>query len=133
VTSDQDDNQFQPVLDRYDNEFRPVFLGTPAYGTTTSGAVEYVQVGYGGIVFGYVWASVTDNAAGFVPTPRGVRAAPSWEGTFIHLHQQGVSARDALDWIAHGPGGGPSGGNATGEPQHADNLAALHAAAATAN
>ncbi|GAB3945095.1 hypothetical protein [Micromonospora vulcania] len=64
-----------------DPEFRPVSLPDNYPGTTTS-AVRVLPVRLGGRTIGYLWAAVTDDAAGFVERPDaghvGLNAGIGW-------------------------------------------------------
>ncbi|MFD0902531.1 hypothetical protein [Actinomadura sediminis] len=81
----------------------PLSLQVPAsYGLTTAGPVRHLPVVRDdGLVLGYLWAAVHDNAARYLPRDDaaaiGSLAANAWVPRLRELHAQGVPALEALE------------------------------------
>lgn len=77
------------------------------YEAITEYSVRYLTVQREGITLGFVWASVGDAAAGYVPrTAAGDEAFDAGAGWLLRLreaHSQGLSPLAALDWLAEHP------------------------------
>ncbi|WP_051177979.1 hypothetical protein [Nocardia concava] len=73
---------------------------TSTYPDETGSAVIYLSVVLKGVVVGYVWASVSDDAAGYIPRAAvgdvGVVAGGLWRARLIDAHRTGLSALDAV-------------------------------------
>ncbi|WP_131736234.1 hypothetical protein [Actinomadura roseirufa] len=74
------------------------------YDSATRKPVIYLPVVLGGEPIGYLWAAVTDHAAGFVrraeALERAFRAPMVWDARLDEAHERGVPARDAVRrWI----------------------------------
>ncbi|MBB6119512.1 hypothetical protein [Nocardiopsis algeriensis] len=81
------------------DDFAPVTVGK-TYRSYTDQPVRYIPVRLGEHLIGYLWASVTDDAADFQPLlpPEVVhnRAHRWWVGEFMRLQESGVSPLRAL-------------------------------------
>ncbi|MBB6119513.1 hypothetical protein [Nocardiopsis algeriensis] len=90
--------QLWPEIDRWNN-FAPETIGK-TYAPRTRQPVRYLPVFLQGRVIGYLWASVTDDAADFQPLlPPEIfhnRARGWWVGEFMRLRGSGVSPLEAL-------------------------------------
>ncbi|WP_306369530.1 hypothetical protein [Nocardiopsis sp. CC223A] len=89
-----------PEMDRWsDVSFAPVTLGR-TFDTVTDQPVRYLPVHLGDELIGYLWASVTDEAADFqflLPGDvTGNRARGWWLTEFRHLRESGVTPLQAL-------------------------------------
>ncbi|MEU6580760.1 hypothetical protein [Nocardia sp. NPDC046763] len=73
---------------------------TTTYPDETSSAVIYLPVSLKGTIVGYVWASTTDDAAGYIPRTAvghtGFVAGGLWRARLINAHMAGLSALDAV-------------------------------------
>ncbi|MFC9943137.1 hypothetical protein [Streptomyces pratensis] len=98
------------------------------YPETTDHPVRYLTVQREGQPLGYLWASVANEAAGYEPrTAAGdeaFEAGSKWLLRLREAHSRGLTALDALDWIAHLPGT-EMGGIASKELTKAPSLDAL--------
>ncbi|MFW6642078.1 hypothetical protein ACOALZ_18800 [Nocardiopsis algeriensis] len=94
----EEDPQLWPEMDRWNN-FAPETIGK-TYAPRTDQPVCYLPVFLQGRLIGYLWASVTDDAADFQPLlPPEVlhnRARGWWVGEFMRLQESGVSPLQAL-------------------------------------
>ncbi|WP_328870975.1 hypothetical protein OHT76_13100 [Streptomyces sp. NBC_00287] len=74
------------------------------YEETTDNPVRYFTVRREGVIVGYVWAAVGEEAAGFEPrTAAGEAAFEAGAGWLLRLraaHAQGLNALAALAWLA---------------------------------
>ncbi|QIS08960.1 hypothetical protein [Nocardia arthritidis] len=72
----------------------------PTYATVTSAAVRFLPVVKNGSVLGYLWASVTGDAADYLPRSAagdaGKLAAGLWRMRLGDAHTAGLSATDAI-------------------------------------
>lgn len=70
------------------------------YASETDAPVRYLPVRLDSVVVGYVWAAVTDDAAGYLPRPEAGRtgeiAAGLWQLRFSDAYRAGRPATDAL-------------------------------------
>lgn len=73
---------------------------TSTYSDETASAVIYLPVNLKGAIVGYVWASVSDEAAGYISRAAvgnvGVVAGGLWRARLIDAHKTGLSALDAV-------------------------------------
>lgn len=103
------------------------------YTPTAKGPVRYLPVTLGGQVIGYLWASPTSNAAGFVrrmqSAEQAFRAPLTWSDRLRKSYAEGLAPTDALrHWIGV-PEDPEGGGIAAGEEEReAANLAELYEA-----
>ncbi|WP_030546048.1 hypothetical protein [Streptomyces albus] len=99
------------------------------YEDITDHPVRYFAVRGSGQVLGYVWASFGDNAAGYTPrTPAGdaaFEAGGQWLLRLREAHGEGLTALNALDWVAEHPPLPEWGSIAETEPAEAPSLDAL--------
>ncbi|MCN9239909.1 hypothetical protein NGF19_03755 [Streptomyces sp. RY43-2] len=99
------------------------------YESYTEHPVRYFTVQREGRTLGFVWASVDDAAAGYVPrTAVGDEAFEVGAGWLLCLRQaysQGLSPLAALNWLAQGPSHPELGLITEGSPREAESLDAL--------
>ncbi|MGW5105767.1 hypothetical protein [Nocardia sp. NPDC004123] len=73
---------------------------TTTYPEETASAVIYLPVSLKGTIVGYVWASTSDDAAGYIPRTAvghtGFVAGGLWRSRLINAHMAGLSALDAV-------------------------------------
>ncbi|MFC9931248.1 hypothetical protein [Streptomyces sp. NPDC127190] len=85
----------------------------PRYETETSAPVVFVDVSINGRIIGYLWASESDDAAGYEPrTAAGhiaVDAAADWLVYLSKAKERGLSSLDALHEATHWKGTERSG------------------------
>ncbi|WP_157116364.1 hypothetical protein [Nocardia vaccinii] len=71
-----------------------------SYPSETDAPVRYLPVRLNSVVVGYVWAAVTDDAAGYLPRAQAGRtgeiAAGLWQLRFSDAYRAGQPATDAL-------------------------------------
>lgn len=91
----------------------PLFsVPTSTYPEDTASSVAFLPIAWGGTVFGYLWASTSGNAAGYVQRlaadREGMVAGGLWRSRLIDAHKAGVPASELLRRLralpAHAPG-----------------------------
>ncbi|CAL9300628.1 hypothetical protein [Streptomyces sp. SudanB91_2054] len=99
------------------------------YEEITDHPVCYFTVRRGDQVLGYVWASVGEDAAGFEPRTAAGNAAfdagAEWVLRLREAYEEGLSAIDALGWLARVPVRPEMGCIVEDTPQQAESLDAL--------
>jgi hypothetical protein len=99
------------------------------YEEITDQPVCYFTIRRGDQVLGYVWASVGDNAAGFEPRTAAGGAAfdagAEWVLRLREAYEKGLTARDALNWLARVPMPREMGSIVEDAPQRAASLDVL--------
>ncbi|MEV4437879.1 hypothetical protein AB0K09_02500 [Streptomyces sp. NPDC049577] len=112
-----------------DPQFRTVYAPDD-YARHTGTAVAYVPVIQEGVVLGHLWASPTDDAAGFVPAPAagaaGLNAGVRWIGRLRQAKAEGLTALEALRYWTGRAGDDPRAGSVpAGSECEAPGLGAL--------
>ncbi|MEU3374275.1 hypothetical protein ABZ734_28000 [Streptomyces sp. NPDC006660] len=77
--------------------------GAPQFANVTESPVNFFEVASGGTVIGYLWASASDDAAGYEPAPMGeaaLDAAVEWLGRLSEAKARGLSPTRALHELA---------------------------------
>ncbi|MFF4079278.1 hypothetical protein ACFYZN_07715 [Streptomyces sp. NPDC001777] len=96
------------------------------YEQITEGSVRYFTIQRDGRTLGFVWASIDDTAAGYVPrTAAGDEAfdaGAAWLLGLREAHGRGLSPLAALDWLAMGPARPEIGVIVEETPQEAPSL-----------
>ncbi|MCX4093052.1 hypothetical protein [Nocardia sp. alder85J] len=85
----------------------PVSLNESNYASSTDTTIHYFPVTRGGPILGYLWASATEAAAGYIARPSagvdGIRGRGLWIARLQDCHRAGRTALEAVRWCAAQP------------------------------